>query len=144
MKENELRVGSIITIDNAKRHKGIKGIPMRVNSIKEILSHTLEIYYSVCAKYLVVNSIYETSEYCQKIENIKPIRLTEDWLLKFGFEKKQIFYYKDKVSVKIWDVHKELEFIVFLKDSHINNVEYVHQLQNLFFALTNEELTFIE
>ena len=71
---------------------------------------------------------------------IKPIPITEEWLLKFGFEKAHAFYTKNKES--------DLEFIIcdegngnfnpmFYKGKYI---KYVHQLQNLYFALTSNEL----
>lgn len=69
--------------------------------------------------------------------NYNPIPLTEEWLLKFGFENK----------------NKKKNWIYSAYGLKINNgkiisglggkmvcVEYVHQLQNLYFALTNEEL----
>jgi hypothetical protein len=54
---------------------------------------------------------------------IKPIPLTEEWLLKFGFE---CVYTLDRSFQ-----HLDCEY----------DLEYVHQLQNLYFALTGEELT---
>jgi len=70
-----------------------------------------------------------------------PIPLTEEWLLKFGFEKNdnnQFILMEGSVD------------ILFNKDLNgwtcdginfsINMTEYVHQLQNLYFALTGEEL----
>jgi hypothetical protein len=69
----------------------------------------------------------------------KPIPLTEEWLFKFGF--KCFFTYDD--------YHYYLESIGLGLDRSyqpfgIGNykVEYVHQLQNLYFALMGEELTF--
>jgi hypothetical protein len=72
------------------------------------------------------------------IENVfKPIPLTEEWLLKFGFEKsKSKFYYLNEFGVS-------LDFTAFIFKSCLwnsENVQYVHQLQNVHFALTSEEL----
>jgi len=71
----------------------------------------------------------------------EPIPLTEEWLLKFGFEKNdnnQFILMEGSVD------------ILFNKDLNgwtcdginfsINMTEHVHQLQNLYFALTGEEL----
>ena len=66
----------------------------------------------------------------------KPIPLDEEWLLKFGFEHGEkiavhnIFVsYKDYIGIKgMLGVVKPVE------------CKYVHQLQNLYFALTGEEL----
>jgi hypothetical protein len=71
----------------------------------------------------------------------EPIPLTEEWLLRFGFEKNdnnQFILMEGSVD------------ILFNKDLNgwtcdginfsINMTEHVHQLQNLYFALTGEEL----
>ena len=70
---------------------------------------------------------------------VKPIPLTEEWLLKFGFE---IGYNKTKML----DVYCK-DFGILIERSNGGNFYYkkvyissVHQLQNLYFALTNEEL----
>jgi len=75
--------------------------------------------------------------------DFKPIPLTEEWLIKFGFKRtknKMVFRAKelsievnDYGLVTIWQVTSQWHWT-----SHNNQV---HQLQNLYFALTNEELT---
>lgn len=71
---------------------------------------------------------------------IKPIPLTEEWLLRFGFE------YLGMDKVKMCDSYKLNKFKLSL--SNYGNVyygktpiQYVHSIQNLYFALTGEELT---
>lgn len=89
-----------------------------------------------------------------KYKHIAPIELNEDWLLKFGFEKKQI---REELKNKLGDYAFSLSgvsFFTLIQDSdgfmlskfetYIITVKYVHQLQNLFFALTGEELTIKE
>lgn len=79
----------------------------------------------------------------------KPIPLTEKWLLKFGFEYSSFYgNYKIKAgnysnSIKLY----EGEWCYYNDDSDagcyfVTTIKYVHQLQNLYFALTNEELTY--
>jgi len=71
----------------------------------------------------------------------KPITLTEEWLLKFGFE-------QDK-KYKYWRIGG---FVLNLKEDgryylwHIGifPLDYVHQLQNLYFELERKELTIKE
>jgi hypothetical protein len=69
----------------------------------------------------------------------KPIPLTEEWLLKFRFVKKdygcQIHYYANTKS--LWKITFKKD--IFKRDKTI--IKYVHQLQNLYFALTGQELT---
>lgn len=76
-------------------------------------------------------------------ENFSPIQLTEEWLLKFGFDKCEFNIpkkYKKQgcnFSVKF---RNENGFTVEYKHGHVC-LKHVHQLQNLYFALTGEELT---
>jgi hypothetical protein len=82
---------------------------------------------------------------------IEPIPLTEEWLLKFGFE---------KVNNELTNIaplnlpctfnlpntpfsfcQGKLILITGTGDFCVNT-EYVHQFQNLYFALTGEELIF--
>lgn len=78
-------------------------------------------------------------QYCK---DWKPIPLTEEWLLKFGFDKKptqkiRSWYKKNNIMVSV-----NVDSLVYYKDVGIeNNIKHVHQLQNLYFALTGEELT---
>lgn len=73
---------------------------------------------------------------------ITPILLTEEWLLKFGFEiDKDLVFYK-MVARK---GHISLPFDKDKKWKYWSNllkieIQYVHQLQNLYFALTGSEL----
>lgn len=76
----------------------------------------------------------------------KPIPLTEEWLYRFGFEstKEGIFkLFKDNktiCTVQEWDFGN---FEYSQLTVHGIYIYYVHQLQNLYFALTNQELTLI-
>ena len=62
----------------------------------------------------------------------EPIPLTEEWLVKFGFYKvgKKTFYNLDIPVIPIRDYYR----------CKGKDIEYVHQLQNIFFALTGKEL----
>ena len=82
--------------------------------------------------------------------DLKPIPLTEEWLLKFGFELDEdlgdMIYYKLGKWVVCFD-HEDLSFNHQLNSGitcliYDNNCfQHVHQLQNLYFALTGKELT---
>lgn len=58
------------------------------------------------------------------LKNCEPILLTEEWLLRFRFDNN----------------HWATKWIL-TKIPIPTGIEYVHQLQNLYFALTGEELT---
>ena len=70
--------------------------------------------------------------------DIQPIPLTEEWLLKFGFENwdKNAWQLKNIIGIR-----KHGEGWLYLSGSLHVNLFYVHQLQNLFHALTQTELT---
>lgn len=75
-----------------------------------------------------------------QIEDIKPIPLNEEWLLKFGFVKDKLTnfdWYKDDFEIHLPNYFK-------WKDSNLNKIKHVHQIQNLYYALTNKELTIKE
>ncbi|HHT04032.1 MAG TPA: hypothetical protein GX005_06925 [Bacteroidales bacterium] len=141
MKITELRIGNLVTVDNPKYHPQLKGVLLRVTGVQE-RSINGAIETSVTLEHSV-KSMVEYQTYSQFIEYIKPIPLTEQWLLDFGFKVKREFYDKGKLSI----------LLANLKDYHSNGrvyynswaimesqPKYVHQLQNLYFALTQEEL----
>jgi hypothetical protein len=76
-------------------------------------------------------------------ESIQPIPLTEEILFRCGFEWcAEAFGYFDKLhAAYIWD-NGDIEIHPFCtndQDCWVK-IKYVHQLQNLYFALTGEEL----
>jgi hypothetical protein len=80
----------------------------------------------------------------------QPIKLTEEWLIKFGFEEKQNRaykkYWKDFGDLAIL-VDDDFDFYVHCESYEgetLRHIDYVHTLQNLYFALTGEELTINE
>jgi hypothetical protein len=72
----------------------------------------------------------------------KPIEITEEWLLRFGFvyhdDDGIITYSRD--NIVIFQRYR-LDFYFELSNYKDAELEYVHQLQNLYYALTGEELT---
>lgn len=83
---------------------------------------------------------------CYEFNELKPIPLTEEWLLKFGFEIDKTYVseqnpYLDHIKneVRISMPYFSFEY----GDGAFNELKYVHQLQNLYFALTGKELEII-
>ena len=78
---------------------------------------------------------------------VKPIPLTKEWLLKFGFEWSIRHQAWHKLSF-IFDLSERgvggyyMHMVKKNNDIICPEIIYVHQLQNLYFALTGEELTF--
>ena len=75
---------------------------------------------------------------------IKPIPLTEAMLLRFGFDLINNEYHQSRNhDLKLhWTVNKNKMIPEFNKKRFVTGYDfkYVHQLQNLYFALTGEEL----
>ncbi len=141
MNANELRIGSLVyyeTIDLTN-----------CNDIAEIISIQPDDIKSIHLKGL-------------GHEKYHPIPIAGDWLLKFGFEKRKTqnadLYLIDLIKIGrnpalkklcLYFESRESEWIVCFLDYYTgkevseifpNNILYVHQLQNLFFALTGKEL----
>lgn len=73
-----------------------------------------------------------------------PIPLTEEWLKKFGFKKYSDVW--DFWENSMWSLKQHKNKNAYWLQSCMEKVDctrinYVHQLQNLYFALTNTELT---
>ena len=81
-------------------------------------------------------------------ELYQPILLTEEWLLKLGFERTYNSQFRLKYNLPCdfigFDISKTEEKSMegFRYFGHYIKIKYVHQLQNLYFALTGQELTF--
>lgn len=71
---------------------------------------------------------------------IQPIPLTEEWFLKFGFEKSLLvdWYSNGIIAIKI---NGDMVVVDLDRSTFSVNCKNVHQLQNLYFAITGEELT---
>lgn len=120
MKASELRIGNLIK----------KGEIERVTIIRENSSIETEVFP------------YEEDEICllRFIEDVEGIPLTDEWLLHFGFTKGE--------TVKSWTILKKGEWFTIYDDLEFGgqciygrtSIKYVHQLQNLYFALTGTEL----
>ena len=90
---------------------------------------------------------YELDDIKNNPNIVKPIPLTEEWLEKFGFEQMKLYtgdncFVKEKFCVLCDGQLKNYDLrLTFDSDQTIRiKLDYVHSLQNLYFALTGEEL----
>ena len=81
---------------------------------------------------------------------MKPIPLTEDWLKRFGFrkyKKNSNNYFSGNSEFMVQDDINSFHFFLHAEETGIKfwitEIQYVHQLQNLYFALTGDELKII-
>ena len=84
----------------------------------------------------------------EQAKNVKPIPLSDQWLSKFGFiETEKMYIIKHGVIKYI--LTEDHHGFVFGIVNNFNiewfswEIKYVHQLQNLYFSITGEELTII-
>jgi hypothetical protein len=125
---SELRIGNWIT------YFGNYG---RIESIKK----------DGCV-YLVYGKL-EQGNFGNVIEAIEPIPLTPEILEKCGFVKTESKSYRTGKEVVFYAYHKDglvyntIQVLWWLFNRVMpNQIKHLHQLQNLYFALTGEELTF--
>jgi len=109
------------------------------------IGNLVDLYGSVAT---IQRSDFREDVYGIAIDSGKPIPLTEEWLLKFGIPYNDWFKntsYLIKKSNADFEDFKEWDFYIQTankdKQVMITYIHYVHQLQNLFHALTGEELT---
>lgn len=143
MEANELMIGNLVTIENKKSWLQLSDIPLVVCGITEN-SEPIKAVLFPESKHCVRVCDNDRNEYNQLEEFIKPIPLTEEWLLKFGFEKDE--------ECKSWSILTSLEKFDYLFEIENKyqecfqpdfikiDIKYVHQLQNLYFALTGNKL----
>lgn len=80
-------------------------------------------------------------------DHFRPIELTKEWLIKFGFKLLNFDSYEfDGYKILVLECGKLLlaadssNNYKAIEHKYLPIVLYVHQLQNLYFALTGEEL----
>lgn len=142
MKASELRIGNLVTINNPEHWPLLKNVTLIVGGVNKCtpLKDVENTDYGV---QLFDNSDFKTrysatKTFSQFICFIEPIPLTEEWLLKFCFDKNFDFLLRKKgFSICFEKVGNELN--CYLESIGIN-IQYVHQLQNLYFSLVGEEL----
>jgi hypothetical protein len=81
-------------------------------------------------------------------ENTKGIPLTKEWLLRFGFENNSFdnycyLHFNPRMSIRFCDFNSA-ECDITQDDKYISfkcaHIKHVHELQNLFFVLSGNEL----
>ncbi len=120
MKPSELRIGNIVGIKSTAVHaKGCNHLE-EVFEIEEIRQESVHFVGFAFAEFY---------------KDLNPIPLTEEWVVRFGFEK---YTWMNGYFKKTKFGHLMIQF--YKEEIHL----YVHQLQNLYFALTGQELQFAQ
>lgn len=103
---------------------------------------------SVCEDGINIDT-YRTGEPEVTNDRITGIELTSSILAKCGFEKMYATqqtefsgYRKIGGGFRLWNNNGDLLYVVVSQVVNYRPIKYLHQLQNLFFCLTGEELTY--
>lgn len=141
MEASDLRLGNYVYFECDRLHMTTRG---KVLSVRTDLTKFIdgdkkgEYIYEV----ILLDQWGDIRE--ESFIDIEPIDLDEEWLLKFGFEYDNGFYVSPchefhtgiKTPFVIWNGDwNEVD-----KHYPIRKIHYVHQIQNLYFALTGKEL----
>ena len=137
MKANELRIGNYV--------KGVSdNYTDRENKLGEYIFPVAVIgkdFVKLDIGFDALESYENRPIISYLLSDLKPIPLTEEWLLKFGFE---LDYESHWSSTQEFLLLEQLgDSYIKLCDGHFHDsieMKFVHQLQNLYFALTGEEL----
>jgi hypothetical protein len=123
MKTNDLRIGNWVQYD---------GIPYQIESLTKVDA--------------VVHSIDIFDFRNRSLGNAEPIERTEDVLVKLGFEGEMYEFclLADDANITVNLIENRIDISYFGNcEAELlikYNVKYLHQLQNAYYLLTNEEL----
>jgi len=87
------------------------------------------------------NLVYTQVKYVRHENYFEPIPLTPEILEKAGFSRLggMLIYYNFKITF-LMDTGGRYVIDIFYKDLHLGKIEWIHQLQNLYWCLSGEEL----
>ena len=133
LEATELRLGNYVAVDNIKHH------PLESRCTHEVLE---------IRKEDTTISLFSTGvTYGQFYKFLKPIILTEKWILKLGFIKDAtldgMYWHKEYERVYIHFVSC-INIHLGNKGGSIKMVQYVHELQNVFYWIVESELNLIK
>jgi len=138
MRAQDLRIGNLVHYNGSHKEIGIvtsiqnKGLPA-------FQQHTIYLWIGLNER---IDILYE-------LDKIKPIPLSEKWLLDLGFKEGSVnILENDKYQILI-SYYDGWHFIYVEKEGfgssevylYPADIYYIHKLQNLIHALTGEELT---
>lgn len=131
MKSNELRTGNFVKCFGIREVIAIKKDKIKVRHESKHGNFIIE--------WVPITSL-----------SLEPIKLNEEWLLTNGFKKREEILNSNFVTFGIGEniITKDYAMLIkYFRDDNIffyqngfHTIKYIHQLQNLYFALTGEEL----
>ena len=124
MNSKDIRIGNYILVPEKLPSSGFKHIEVEVDAIS----------YSVLAY-----QVGDMLSLCEHTET-RGIEITEKWLERFGFkDEPKIGWEKKNVYLQFHAVQEHWE-VNLTEGIFLRPIKYVHELQNIYFTLTGEEL----
>ena len=118
---------------------------LRIGNLVSYKNEDIVVVDAVSKDFILTLGLFKIST-----PDIEPFPVTEQWLLDFGFVKKHVnFRTQSNPTAYNGGILKLNDFTIYLDKAEIewayratvlDAPKYVHQLQNLYFALTQEEL----
>lgn len=138
MDAREFRIGNLVQF--------IGGFIAEISAVKKDNTFEFEISQMDLDKQIQVYVGTGTNEDQFRDLNVSPITITKEWLLELGFKEMPYSFF-----VNVPYAHtKDENILVFIGkngveftlggETYLCKLKYVHQLQNLYFALTGTEL----
>lgn len=134
MKAKELRIGNLVMLMS----KEPVIIPLKPVIVSSVSWQKMNVYLEFDMPKYQQNPIEVYTK------ELGPIPLTEEWLVKFGFVadgNNFVLYLSDYSDLTFSDGKMYLTSGQFSEMTETVPCDYVHQLQNIYFALTGDELT---
>lgn len=73
-----------------------------------------------------------------EINRLSGILITDEWLLKFGFKYSIALFWGNESRLTITKINNF--YFIDLDKTTIGAFQFIHEIQNIFYALNNEEL----
>lgn len=137
MRPEELRIGNLFGLSESNK-----------TEVAQYLEETLkQEYFPICAIEGTEVRLFIEEELEFSYSDLIPIPLTEEWILKFGFINNDGDYEIEigRQGFRLV-LAQDTDWLLLYRDDIGCNynalifIDYIHQLQNLYYALTGEEL----
>jgi hypothetical protein len=144
IKANELRIGNLVTWNPTLVNPGVTLPPMQIEVFSIFPDRISYVFPNIENRVEPFeDDIAQTGTRIKLLEELEPIMLTPEILEKAGFEKKSGLFtssHFEKGNLQLKFTGEHFERISTNNKTHALPIRYFHQLQNLHFALTGEEL----